>query len=47
MDWFDQFWIKKSRELNIDSYKRMNGEQLYLANLALQNDMEKFWKFRC
>lgn len=47
MDWFESFWVKKSRELDIDTYKRMNGEQLYLANLALQNDMEKFWKFRC
>eukprot|EP00347_Sterkiella_histriomuscorum_P019040 403343196 len=46
MDWFDQFWTKKSRELNIETYRRMNGEQLYLGNLALQNDMERFWKFR-
>ena len=47
MDWFDTFWYRKQRELSIESYKRMNGEQLYLVSKNLESDLENFWKFRC
>ncbi|CDW86500.1 UNKNOWN [Stylonychia lemnae] len=47
MDWFDAFWYQKSRQLNIESFKKMNGEQLFLISQNLENELEKFWKFRC